>query len=235
MPQLATRRPSVLTIDVERDWAGTDTRSINNVLPRMAELLAERGISATFFVVADMIDQVAPYLLGTAHEVGSHGLTHRRLSSLPMDEQRHEITESKRAIEAAGFAVAGFRAPFLETTEHTAQHVAEAGYHYDASAGGLWPGRRCEDPLAVASMRAGVPFTMTWLRMLGPWSVRLAPADGVFLCHLHEFMHDTDGWAALPQPLRRVHARNAGAASWRMLQQLLDDPSRTWTTATAAE
>ncbi len=229
-----TDEATVLTIDVERDWAGTDTRAIDIVLPRMVEVLARHEVRATFFVVAELIDEVAPYLVGTDHEVGSHGLTHRRLSRLTPHEQRHEITESKRRIEAAGFDVVGFRAPFLDTTEHTPAHLAAAGYAYDASAGRLVPGRRVEAPLAVASMRTGVPFTMTWLRMLGPRAVRLAPSTGVFLCHLHEFLSDVDGWESLPQPMRKLHARNAGAASWQMLHQLLDDPNRHWTTAAAA-
>ena len=228
-----TNEATVLTIDVERDWAGEDTRAIDVVLPRMVELLAGLEIQATFFVVADLIDQVAPYLLGTGHEVGSHGLTHRRLSQLSEGDQRYEIVESKRRIEAAGFAVLGFRAPFLETTEHTAEHVADAGYRYDASAGQLWPGRRDDDHLAVGSMRAGVPFTMTWLRMIGPQAIRLAPASGVLLCHLHEFLSDSPGWSALPSPLRKMHRRNSGDAAWRILNRLLEDKPRTWSTVAA--
>ena len=227
-----SRKPSLLTIDVEHDWAGAGTTSIDRVLPAMLDLLADYEISATFFVVGELADQVAPHLEGTVHEVGSHGLTHRRLSQLSVADQQHEIVVSKRRLEAAGFRVDGFRAPFLDTTLQTSRQVAEAGYRYDASAGQLLPGRSPGEPLAIANMRGGIPFTMTWLRMLGPKALRLAPTGGVFLCHLHEFLTETEGWAALPRPLRALHSRNAGTGAWQLLRSLLSDSQRSWSTMT---
>ncbi|MGI9601265.1 MAG: polysaccharide deacetylase family protein [Acidimicrobiales bacterium] len=231
-------KTTVLTIDVEGDWGGSSTRGVDEVLPRLVTRLGRAGVAATFFVVGDLIDAVAPHLRGTDHEVGSHSMTHRRLGGLDDHQQRWEMTASRAAIEAAGFDVRGFRAPYLAPTEATGSQLAEAGYCYDASAGRLHPFRRSAGAgtgaaVSVGSLRGGLPFTFTWLRMIGARSRHLLPDRGVVLCHLHDFLDRGHGWSALPSPVRRVHARNSGAPAWVLLDGMLDDPARRFTTAGA--
>src|SRR5690606_25645429 len=73
----------VLTIDVERDWAGNGTRGIDEALPWLLERLLHHGATATFFVVADLTGEVRGMLdPGGPHEIGSHGLTHDRLDRI---------------------------------------------------------------------------------------------------------------------------------------------------------
>lgn len=71
-------------------------------------------------------------LSGMGFEIGSHTLSHRRLSRLPEDEQRVEIFESKRLIEEKlGQPVQAFAYPFgsaLDYSPATVRLVREAGY-----------------------------------------------------------------------------------------------------------
>lgn len=224
----------MVTFDVEADWAGTSTRGVDRVLPRLVELLDQRSVAATFFVVGELAERVAPHLAGTGHEVGSHGLTHTRLTDLGAAGQFRELRESKRRLDGAGFTVDGFRAPFLATDCHLRERVREAGYTYDASAGRLHPlarRRRPQGSLAVGSMWRTVPFTLTWMRQLGGAARHRLPPSGVLLGHLHDLMWDAEGWCALPRPIRRLHARNAGPTAWALLDAVLADPARRFVTA----
>ncbi len=70
-------------------------------------------------------------------EVGSHGMTHRRLSSLTEDVQHWEITESKAIIERhLGHPIRSFAYPYgsmLDYSETTFALVRQAGYRYAVS------------------------------------------------------------------------------------------------------
>lgn len=70
-------------------------------------------------------------------EVGSHGMTHRRLSTLNEAEQRNEITESKALIEQhLGHPITCFAYPYgsmLDYTELSFALARKAGYRYAVS------------------------------------------------------------------------------------------------------
>jgi hypothetical protein len=223
----------ILTVDVERDWAARDTQGITACLPRFLDLLDRYRATATFFVVADLVDLVRPLLPpGSRHEVASHGLTHRRLTDLTDDEVEREVRRSRELLEAAGYLVDGFRSPFWAAPPGLDRVLADAGYRYDASAGRLLPSLRRvatsapgEGLATVGSsvLRDGrTPLSLTWLRLLDPLGRRLVPAGTQQLsCHLHELLDGAAGWADLPRPLRRLHARNCGEPAWRLLDELL--------------
>ncbi len=72
-------------------------------------MLAERGVPAAFFVVPRWLDERRPGIIGwqecrslaqAGMEVGSHSLTHRRLSTLDTDEAGQEFSASRLRIEA---------------------------------------------------------------------------------------------------------------------------------------
>jgi hypothetical protein len=227
----------ILTVDVERDWAARDTQGITACLPRFLDMLDRRGATATFFVVADLVDLVRPLLPpGGRHEVASHGLTHRRLTDLTDDEVHQEVGRSKERLEAAGYRVDGFRAPFWASPPGLAGALVDAGYGYDASAGRMVPslrrvtGRPSAAGEGLATVGSSVlrdgrtPLSLTYLRLLHPLGRRLVP-DGTqqVSCHLHELLDDAAGWADLPRPLRRLHSRNCGEPAWRLLDGLLAD------------
>jgi hypothetical protein len=222
------------TVDVESDWAAGGTRGIREALPRLVDLLDRHGATATFFVVAEHVERFSAALPGDGrHEVGSHSLRHPVLTRLPRAELRHEVFESKRRLEGAGYTVAGFRAPFFAAPDGLGALLAEAGYRYDASAGSLHPFRRPRpspggpgQPLpqvVTGHLRDGrTPFSLTWLRLAHPVGLRLVGADpGGFYCHLHELLDGTPGWDRLPPGLRRLHRRACGSPAWTILDRLL--------------
>lgn len=219
------------TVDVEGDWAGRGTRGIDEVLPRLIELLDAHGSRATFFVVGDLAERVRPHLSpGGPHEVGSHSLTHPVLTRIEPREVQREVVGSRTALEALGYEVMGFRAPFFARPDGLGSVLADAGYAYDASVGSVLPFRRarpgpCEPLPAIppGHLRDGrSPFALTTLRILHPAGRHLVGAKpDTFTCHLHELLVDTPGWTALPPGLRGLHRRGHGAVAWRVLEQLL--------------
>jgi peptidoglycan/xylan/chitin deacetylase (PgdA/CDA1 family) len=70
-------------------------------------VLSARGFRATFFVCGNRIDSgggLSPamirHLVATGMHIGSHAMTHRFLPSLTANEERGELLESRRALEA---------------------------------------------------------------------------------------------------------------------------------------
>lgn len=233
MPENTGRNRLVLTVDVERDWAGSATRGIDEALPWLLARLRHHGATATFFVVADLTDEVRGMLDPAGpHEVGSHGLTHERLDRLGGDAVRRQLIDSKYRLEQAGYLVEGFRAPYFAAPPGLAAMVHDAGYRYDASDGRLWPSllRHPRGPAVTPSrvrtstLRDGrTPLSLTWLRMLDPLGVRALPSSGpsVLYLHLHELVDGTGGWNALPPGLRHLHARRSGVGARTIVEDLL--------------
>lgn len=114
-------------------------------LTRLLGFFEQRNIVATLFVIAeDLGDPVKRALIVSAaargHEIASHTVTHRRLTTLTPDVRRVELADSRRRLEdAIGRAVTGFRAPGFAIDRETLRLVAEAGYRYDSS---VFLGRR---------------------------------------------------------------------------------------------
>jgi hypothetical protein len=111
-------------------------------------LLQEYGASATVFLVADHVggtnrwDEAhglppIPTLAGSevleldrlGVEFGSHGVTHRRLSTLSSPERTQEIAGSKERLEQLlGHEVRFFCYPFGDQTPEVRAEVRQAGY-----------------------------------------------------------------------------------------------------------
>jgi peptidoglycan/xylan/chitin deacetylase (PgdA/CDA1 family) len=106
-------------------------------VPRLLDVLDEFGVPATFYVPGVTAtrhpDEIAA-LAGTRHEIGHHGHTHRRPDELTAADQRAEIADGTRALEAVtGRRPAGYRAPGWELTPATLHAVAAAGFGFDSS------------------------------------------------------------------------------------------------------
>jgi len=107
----------------------------------LLDLLQERGIKATFFVVGE-IAQRHPRLIESivdqGHELACHGMSHRPLWEMRPDEFRSELQEFAGTMStvAPGVEVIGFRAPTFSLDNRTRWALgilSEFGYRYDSS------------------------------------------------------------------------------------------------------
>jgi polysaccharide deacetylase family protein (PEP-CTERM system associated) len=147
---------NALTIDVE-DWyhpelvhshaslsvanAGAATPQIEASTGALLDLLRQRGVKATFFVVGEIV-QRHPHLIqaiaADGHELGCHGMGHRPLWKLTPDEFRVELEQFAAVMSSVvpGVDVISFRAPTFSLDNRTRWALTvlgSLGYHYDSS------------------------------------------------------------------------------------------------------
>ena len=96
--------------------------------PQILDILKQKGVKATFFVVGsnaqanpDLIRRIA----AEGHDLGNHTFTHPNLAELPNGWVKLEINANQRLIEAlTGRSMTLFRAPYLgDTTPTTADEI----------------------------------------------------------------------------------------------------------------
>ena len=114
-------KPILITFD--DGWAGQW---------EAAALLDAYGMHGVFFIMPQKIeinhDQVRD-LLRRGHEIGSHSVTHPRLTEVSDDELWHEVISSKSMIEEIiGSRVDYFAYPYGDHDERVSNAVAAAGY-----------------------------------------------------------------------------------------------------------
>jgi hypothetical protein len=232
-------KPIALTVDLEPDWGVRGTRAFQEITPRFLRFLEDRCMRATFFVVSNLADASPGTIsaLAERNEVASHGCTHRLLDTLDGAEVQREMTASRERLEECGAKVQGFRAPFFRRCRDFFEHLAQAGYRYDASMGSVVPSpvnwwlhrmpcphrRDSAYEFPTSAMAAGLlPLSLTWLRLSAPFTRRLLPGSASLMyLHLHEFL-PAETASCLPLPLRRVLTRNCGEAAWGILDRSLD-------------
>lgn len=120
-------------------WDGYPLRVEDNTR-RLLDLLDERGIDATFFIlgwVADRCPGLVREIVARGHEVACHSYWHRLVYGMTPEEFRADTRRAKDVIEqAAGCAVTGYRAPSYSITARSLWALgilAEEGFGYDSS------------------------------------------------------------------------------------------------------
>ncbi len=82
----------------------------------LLDLLAERRMHATFFLLTDRTRQhpeLVERIVAGGHEIALHGDDHARLTDLPIAQVRHKIRSAKAELErATGRPVRFFRPPY---------------------------------------------------------------------------------------------------------------------------
>ena len=144
---------NALSIDVEEyfqvgafenilDRAGWDQHEsrVEQATGLILDLLAERGVHATFFIlgcIAARHRALVARIAAAGHEVASHGWDHARVFTLTPEAFREDLRRARGTIEdAAGAAVTGYRAPSFSIDRRTPwAHpiLAEEGYAYSSS------------------------------------------------------------------------------------------------------
>lgn len=120
-------------------WDGYSTRVVANTA-RLLDLLAARGIRATFFVlgwVARKHPEIVRAIVAAGHEVASHGMSHRLVYTQTPQEFRRETVDAKALLEdQCQQPVLGYRAATYSITRKSLwalDILCEAGFQYDSS------------------------------------------------------------------------------------------------------
>ncbi|WP_297498857.1 polysaccharide deacetylase family protein [Thermococcus sp.] len=126
-----------ITFDVEHDCPPylTTTKGMEEGLPRILDLLEEKGVKATFFFTAEMAKRF-PHLvkrvIDEGHELGSHNYNHERLDRLSREEGTQAIEKSLRVLREFG-DVTSFRAPNLQFPDYYYRVLERNGVLIDSS------------------------------------------------------------------------------------------------------
>lgn len=121
-----TEKPQ-LAISFDAAWGAEYTDDI-------LDILEERGIRTTFFLVGFWVDKYPELVREIArrgHEIGNHSTTHPHMPKLGRDQMIAEITETQQKIEelAANRAVKLFRPPFGDYNDLLIRTLREIGYY----------------------------------------------------------------------------------------------------------
>ena len=150
---MTVKRVNAMTVDVEdyfqvsafesvynsSDWDSIRLRVGDNT-HKLLDLFAQHGVKATFFTlawVAKRCPDVIRRLVAEGHELASHGLAHRRVTTMNAAEFREDVTTSKAILEdISGVSVRGYRAPSFSINESNTwvySILAELGFVYSSS------------------------------------------------------------------------------------------------------
>ncbi|GGF65884.1 XrtA system polysaccharide deacetylase [Alteromonas lipolytica] len=126
------------TIAVEK-WDDIPLRVGDNT-HRLLDLFAEKNVKSTFFTlgwVAKRCPDVIKRIVDEGHELASHGLSHRRATTMTRAEVTEDIRISKDILEqTSGKPIFGYRAPSFsidETNEWIYEVLVELGFTFSSS------------------------------------------------------------------------------------------------------
>lgn len=131
---------AALAESVSREsWPSRESRVENNT-ERLLALLAERGVSGTFFVlgwVAERHPALVRRIAECGHEVACHGYSHQLIYEQTPGVFREETGRAKKLLEdATGRVVHGYRAASFSVIRDTLwalDTLIDLGFHYDSS------------------------------------------------------------------------------------------------------
>jgi len=190
----AARQVNAFTVDVEdyfhvaalssaisRDSWSTREYRVEANTERLLGVLAERGVSGTFFVlgwVAERSPALVRRIAAAGHEIACHGFAHTLVYRQAEREFRDETLRAKGCLEdLIGQAVLGYRAASFSVTTASLwalDVLIDLGFRYDSSVFPIHhdiyglPGATPEpNRLSAPSGRTLVEFPMAAARFLG--------------------------------------------------------------------
>lgn len=106
-------------------------------MPRILDLLARRGVRATFFCpgfTAERYPDLLRRVRDEGHEIAHHGYLHESVAGMTVAQEATMIDRGLDALEKViGGRPVGYRAPMWETTYATAGLLLDRGFLYDSS------------------------------------------------------------------------------------------------------
>ena len=212
---------------------------IRRGLPRILDLLDERGIRATFYVpgyTAELYPREIGEITRSGHEIGHHGYLHERPDTISPEQERVVLERGLEALDrAVGVHPVGYRSPAWEITPTTLELLGELEFLYDSSAMG--------DDIPYVERygeRSIVELPVQWL--LDDWPQfgygidgggQIANPDKVFQIWSEEFdsLYDEGGYFMLtmhPEVIGRPHRV---ALLDRLIRHIKGRPDVWWATA----
>ncbi len=150
MPQPKKKPIASLSLDLDNKWSYLKTHGdagweaypsyLDILCPRVVELLAERGLRITFFVVGQ--DAALPenrdalrLLANSGHEIGNHSFHHEPwLHRYTPDQVTEELQRAHDQIaDVTGYEPVGFRGPGFSVTPTVIAALERMQYRYDCS------------------------------------------------------------------------------------------------------
>lgn len=120
-------------------WSSRELRVERNT-ERLMQILAERGVRATFFVLgwlAERTPSLVRRIADAGHEVACHGYSHQLVYRQTPAEFREETVRAKSFLEdTIGHPVLGYRAASFSVTRDSLwalDTLIDLGFHYDSS------------------------------------------------------------------------------------------------------
>src|SRR3984957_18885377 len=95
--------------------------------PRLLDILKQRNIKATFFMIGQNAERnptIVQRILAEGHEIGNHSWTHPQLSKLSDDRVTEEINKTQAAIKnASGYTPVLLRPPYGAITSRQKEWI----------------------------------------------------------------------------------------------------------------
>ncbi|MEM9906208.1 MAG: polysaccharide deacetylase [Cyanobacteria bacterium P01_D01_bin.44] len=106
-------------------------------VPRILDLLAQKGVKATFFVpgyTAEQYPALIKRIHDEGHEIGVHGYLHRKPSDLDEIEEEAALVKTCQILkEITSIKPVGYRSPWWDMKQSTPALLARHGMRYDSS------------------------------------------------------------------------------------------------------
>jgi probable sporulation protein (polysaccharide deacetylase family) len=116
---------SCISLAINVDWG-------EEFIPDLLQVLADNGVSATFFLTGrwcDLNPDLAADIAAAGHELGNHGYSHKSPNASSREAIIDEIQRTEAAIEkATGIVTRLYAPPSGEEEPHVIAAAAEAGY-----------------------------------------------------------------------------------------------------------
>ncbi len=113
-----------IAISFDAAWGADKTR-------RIVDMLAERNLKATFFLVGFWVDaykEEVAYIADHGMEIGNHSKAHLHMTALSADKIKNEVDSVNTAVRTiTGITPRVFRAPFGEYDDKLISYVESIG------------------------------------------------------------------------------------------------------------
>jgi peptidoglycan/xylan/chitin deacetylase (PgdA/CDA1 family) len=147
--ELYVPQVTILTPSVWRGRSGGDRVALTfddgpggRVTEQILDVLSARGVHATFFVLGMRVEGnegILRRMADEGHEIGNHGLSHRKMHRMPVSAVLREIEETERLVErVSGVRTHLLRTPHGFVSPAVGRAAGSRGYRIVAWSRGVW-------------------------------------------------------------------------------------------------